>query len=86
MKIKDIKGDVFGRLTAVKYVRMVPRVGQVWLMRCACGNEEERKLRDLKYSGKRGMSPKCKKCRDITAVREMKRALNRNAKAKRLFT
>ena len=40
MAIKDIKGQSFGRLTAIKRVGKDKGGRSLWLFRCECGNEK----------------------------------------------
>lgn len=41
MARKDISGQKFGRLTAIKPVRSEKNLGVIWLCRCDCGGEKE---------------------------------------------
>ncbi len=49
-KVKDLTGQKFNMLTAVKYVGKTPQKASVWLFRCDCGNEKEIRS-DLVKSG-----------------------------------
>lgn len=40
-KVKDLTGQKFNMLTAVKLVRTTQKKASVWLFRCDCGNEKE---------------------------------------------
>lgn len=39
--IRDLTGQKFNRLTAIKFVRCDKGVGNIWRFRCDCGNEVE---------------------------------------------
>lgn len=55
-KEKDIKGEVFGFLTAIKRTSEVKKnVPVKWLFKCACGNKKE----ILKYYVLNGVSKSC---------------------------
>ena len=41
MKRRDLTGQVFGRLTAERYLRSDKTDGSIWLCRCECGKEKE---------------------------------------------
>ena len=38
---KDLTGERFGRLTALRVLRTEPKSGVIWLCRCDCGGEKE---------------------------------------------
>lgn len=40
-KIKDITGEKYNRLTAIKYVGKMKAGGAIWLWQCDCGNQKE---------------------------------------------
>jgi hypothetical protein len=42
--IKDVTGQRFGRLTAIKYSHKSPDGKSVWLFRCDCGSYTEKRL------------------------------------------
>lgn len=41
MKRRDLTGQMFGRLTAERYLRSDKTDGSIWLCRCECGKEKE---------------------------------------------
>jgi len=45
----DITGKKFGRLTAIKFIRMGNNFQSYWLFRCDCGNEIETRLSRVNY-------------------------------------
>lgn len=49
-KIKDITGQKFGKLTAIKFIKRDKHSNQVWLWKCDCGNEKEAKLMNVKHT------------------------------------
>lgn len=72
MSKKDITGQKFGLLTAVRPVRSEPKAGVIWLCRCDCGGEKEVPLSRLT----RGLTQSCgclarehTRCKDITGQR-----------------
>lgn len=46
--VKDISGQVFGRLTAVKMVDCQPNIGAIWECKCDCGNVTSVPMRYLR--------------------------------------
>ena len=40
-KIKDITGEKYNKLTAIKYVGKTKSGSAIWLWKCDCGNEKE---------------------------------------------
>ena len=40
-KIKDITGEKYNRLTAIKYIGKNKNGAAVWLWKCDCGNEKK---------------------------------------------
>jgi|APSaa5957512622_1039677.scaffolds.fasta_scaffold03105_7 hypothetical protein len=56
LKVKDLVGKIFGKLTVVKYVG-----NQKWLCKCSCGNEKIVKSKSLK-------SKRTKSCGCITRL------------------
>jgi len=38
---ENITGRIYGRLTILSFVDVIPRKGQVWLARCKCGDVKE---------------------------------------------
>lgn len=55
MEAKDISGQKFGRLTAIKYISSSKPEVPFWLFKCSCGNEK--KL--LKYNVTQGKTKSC---------------------------
>ena len=48
-RTKNIKGQVFGRLTVVEYAGSIKKVGAIWKCICECGNEKYTKTGSLMY-------------------------------------
>jgi hypothetical protein len=44
---KDITGQVFGRLKAIRSTEKKTRHGYIWLCECACGNSHEAAISQL---------------------------------------
>lgn len=40
-KIKDITGEKYNKLTAIKYIGKTKNGSAIWLWKCDCGNEKE---------------------------------------------
>jgi hypothetical protein len=40
-KIKDITGNKYNMLTAIKFTKLIPNQGSMWLFKCDCGKEKE---------------------------------------------
>ena len=55
------KGQRFGRFTLRSYVG-TNRRGQVWIARCACGNEAPYTIADLRLRVKTKGSAQCRRC------------------------
>lgn len=54
-KIKDITGQKWNKLTAIKFVKSTGKHGHIWLWKCDCGNKKE----ILIYSVKIGNTTSC---------------------------
>lgn len=59
-RVKNIQGEKFNKLTAVKFVRMNSWLHRsaVWLFKCDCGNETEAVAIEVK----RGLVRMCREC------------------------
>ena len=44
---KDIAGNIYGRLTAIKRLETLPGTPSVWLCQCECGNTKEVIIKNL---------------------------------------
>lgn len=66
-KIKNIKGERFGKLTVLSFTgKTVPGRGAIWLCRCDCGNYREVGTNHLNY----GQITMCKEC--VKAERQLR--------------
>lgn len=63
MEKLDITGRRFGFLTAIKPTRKNKSGNAYWLVRCDCGEQEERLLNGLRSAEKKGTRSKCRSCR-----------------------
>lgn len=55
----DITGQTFGRLTAVRFVRMNHNSKQVWRFKCECGRTTEKVANTVMSDARRGHKPGC---------------------------
>lgn len=56
---QNITGESFGRLTAIRRTDQSKDRQPLWLLRCDCGREVLRCVRELRYIAKRGMVSDC---------------------------
>ena len=63
--VRDITGQQYGDLTAIKFVYKYYGKGRtaVWLWQCTCGNQFERPLQSVRGSALKGGTPSCPDCR-----------------------
>jgi len=67
-KLPIFEGDRFGNLVAVREVDPAEDGSQCWVFRCACGNEEIRRVSLMRYQVSCGRVPTCKICRGIRTI------------------
>lgn len=70
-KNKDISGQKFNRLTAIKFVKRNKRSEQIWLFKCDCGNYTQ----NIK---KRVVSGHTKSCGCLNKEKKSKRLIHYN--------
>lgn len=57
-RVKNIQGEKFNKLTAIKFVRMSKWHSAIWLFKCDCGNE----INALGHEVKRSLVRMCREC------------------------
>jgi hypothetical protein len=58
----DLTGNKFGKFTVISLAKHKTGKGQIWLVRCDCGNESYKSTSDITRVSKRSAMPMCHRC------------------------
>ena len=70
-RMKDLTGQTFGSLTAIKPVRLTPQGTVLWLFKCACGESTEWIGNNAVSTAKKTQNPRVPSCGCVKIARNV---------------